>query len=116
MEQIRENPYYQYFIGLPGYEDKIPFVPSLLVKFRKRISEDVLNEINEIVIEYNTQKNDDDNDSNDSDDSNGDDNRNSNDADNISGSLCCAWCFHIVRWNALEISGLLKRDYLIYVV
>ena len=20
-EQIRENPYYQYFIGLPGYED-----------------------------------------------------------------------------------------------
>ncbi len=28
VEQIRENPYYQYFIGLPGYEDKIPFVPS----------------------------------------------------------------------------------------
>ena len=26
-EQIRENPYYQYFIGQPGYEDKIPFVP-----------------------------------------------------------------------------------------
>ena len=45
-EQIRENPYYQYFIGLPGYEDKIPFVPSLLVEFRKRLSEDVLNEIN----------------------------------------------------------------------
>ncbi len=35
VEQIRENPYYQYFIGLPGYEDKIPFVPSLLVEFRK---------------------------------------------------------------------------------
>ena len=44
VEQIRENPYYQYFIGLPGYEDKIPFVPSLLVGFRKRLSEDVLND------------------------------------------------------------------------
>ena len=39
VEQIRENPYYQYFIGMPGYEDKIPFVPLLLVEFRKRLSE-----------------------------------------------------------------------------
>ena len=62
VEQIRENPYYQYFIGLPGYEDKIPFVPSLLVEFRKRLSEDVLNEINEMIIEYNSQQDDDDSD------------------------------------------------------
>lgn len=27
VEQIKENPYYQYFIGLPGYEYKAPFVP-----------------------------------------------------------------------------------------
>ena len=67
VEQIRENPYYQYFIGLPGYEDKIPFVPSLLVEFRKRLSEDVLNEINEMIIEYNAQKNDDDSDDDDHD-------------------------------------------------
>ena len=64
VEQIRENPYYQYFIGLPGYEDKIPFVPSLLVEFRKRLSEDVLNEINEMIIAFNAQQDDDD--SNDS--------------------------------------------------
>lgn len=62
VEQIRENPYYQYFIGLPGYEDKIPFVPSLLVEFRKRLSEDVLNEINEMIIEYNSQQDNDDSD------------------------------------------------------
>ena len=62
VEQIRENPYYQYFIGLPGYEDKIPFVPSLLVEFRKRLSEEVLNEINEMIIEYNTPKDDQDDD------------------------------------------------------
>ena len=46
VEQIRENPYYQYFIGLPGYQDKVPFVPSLLVEFRKRLTDDVLCEIN----------------------------------------------------------------------
>ena len=60
VEQIRENPYYQYFIGLPGYEDKIPFVPSLLVEFRNRLSEDVLNEINEMIIAFNAQQDDDD--------------------------------------------------------
>ena len=27
VEEIRENPYFQYFIGLPGYVDAIPFVP-----------------------------------------------------------------------------------------
>mgnify|MGYP002529984122 CR=1 FL=1 len=80
VEQIRENPYYQYFIGMPGYEDKIPFVPSLLVEFRKRLSEDVLNEINEMIIEYNAQKSDDDN------DSDGGDNNGCNDTDNTSDS------------------------------
>jgi hypothetical protein len=71
VEQIRENPYYQYFIGLPGYEDKIPFVPSLLVEFRKRLSEDVLNEINEMIIAYNTQKDDQDDDDDDHGDGGG---------------------------------------------
>ena len=72
VEQIRENPYYQYFIGLPGYEDKIPFVPSLLVEFRKRLSEEVLNEINEMIIEYNVQKNDEDDSNDDHHDGNAD--------------------------------------------
>ncbi len=34
VEEIRENPYLQHFIGLPGYIDSWPFVPSLLVEFR----------------------------------------------------------------------------------
>ena len=54
VEQIRENPYYQYFIGLPGYQDKAPFAPSLLVEFRKRLTDDILMEINEMIAEYNT--------------------------------------------------------------
>ncbi len=58
VEQLRENPYYQYFIGLHGYLDKEPFAPSLLVEFRKRLTEDVLNEINEMIIAYNTPDDD----------------------------------------------------------
>ena len=30
-----------------------PFVPSLLVEFRKRLNADVLNDINEMIIRYN---------------------------------------------------------------
>ena len=63
VEEIRENPYFQYFIGLPGYVDAIPFVPSLLVEFRKRLSADIMIEINEMIIAYNLS--DDDSDHND---------------------------------------------------
>lgn len=49
-----ENPYYQFFIGLPGYQDKVPYAPSLLVEFRKRLTEDILMEINEMIAKYNT--------------------------------------------------------------
>ena len=58
MEQIRENPYYQFFIGLPGYQDEEPFVPSLLVEFRKRLTDDILGDINEMIIAYNTSDDD----------------------------------------------------------
>lgn len=62
VEQLRENPYYQYFIGMPGYEDKYPFVPSLLVEFRKRLSEEILMEVNEIIISSAIPEKDDSND------------------------------------------------------
>ena len=48
VEQITENPYFQYFIGLPGYQMEAPYVPSLLVEFRKRLTEDILGDINDI--------------------------------------------------------------------
>ena len=67
-EQLRENPYYQYFIGLPGYTDEYPFVPSLLVEFRKRLSEDILNEINEMIIAYAEHKSHDESDDHSDDD------------------------------------------------
>lgn len=54
VEEIMENPYFQYFIGLPGYQTEAPFVPSLFVEFRKRLTDDVFSEINEMIIAYNT--------------------------------------------------------------
>ena len=48
---IQENPYLQYFCGYPGYDDdRLPFDPSLMVYFRKRLTPEVLGEINEMII------------------------------------------------------------------
>ena len=80
VEQIKENPYYQYFIGLPGYEYKAPFVPSLLVEFRKRLDENVLAEINEMIAAYNNPDDSSDDDSNDGGNS-ADDTSNGSDAE-----------------------------------
>ena len=49
VEQITENPYYQFFIGLSGYQEERPFAPTLLVEFRKRLDEKVLMHINEYL-------------------------------------------------------------------
>lgn len=54
VEQLTENPYFQYFIGLPGYQMDPPFVPSLLVEFRKRLTADILGDINDMILEYNS--------------------------------------------------------------
>jgi IS5 family transposase len=37
VEQIKENPYLQYFIGLHEFQNKAPFDPSLMTYFRKRL-------------------------------------------------------------------------------
>lgn len=49
VEEIAENPYLQYFIGLTGFVQKPPFDPSLMVHFRKRLGKDLINEINELI-------------------------------------------------------------------
>ena len=53
--QLAENPYFQYFIGLPGYKPEAPINPSTLTKFRKRINHDIVMEINETIIEAATE-------------------------------------------------------------
>jgi len=37
VEQIRENPYLQYFLGFKEFHDEPPFDPSMYVHFRKRL-------------------------------------------------------------------------------
>jgi IS5 family transposase len=46
VEQIRENSYLQYFIGMSTYSNKPPFDASMLVHFRERIDINLVNKIN----------------------------------------------------------------------
>jgi hypothetical protein len=51
VEQIRENPYLQYFLGFKGYKDEAPFHPTMFVHFRKRIGKKTLAKINEVIVQ-----------------------------------------------------------------
>jgi len=80
VEQIRENPYLQYFLGFHEFRDQAPFDPSMYVHFRKRFSLEQLGQINEAIVnaeqapsqaeESSGPDDDDDNNSNTSSDSN----------------------------------------------
>lgn len=50
VEQIRENPYLQFFLGFHEFHDEPPFDPSLYVHFRKRFSLEQLARINETIV------------------------------------------------------------------
>lgn len=50
VEQIRENPYLQYFLGLSEYSDKAPFEASMLVHFRKRVHLELVRRVNEAIV------------------------------------------------------------------
>jgi len=49
LQAILENPYMQYFIGLHEFTHTTPFTSSMMVLFRKRLTADILKEINEII-------------------------------------------------------------------
>jgi len=50
VEQIRENPYLQFFLGFHEFRDEPPFDSSLYVYFRKRFSLEQLARINETIV------------------------------------------------------------------
>ena len=63
VNQVIENPYLQYFIGLKEYTETAPFGASSMVEFRKRFSEDdILKLINEMIIGDEKSDDNDDND------------------------------------------------------
>ena len=49
--QIQEGPYLQFFCGFAEYKDEPPFDASLMVYFRKRLTPEILGEINELIIQ-----------------------------------------------------------------
>jgi len=55
IEQIRENPYLQYFIGMTSYSSEAPFDSSMLVHFRQRIGVNLVNKINEKMVKEQTE-------------------------------------------------------------
>jgi len=50
IEEIRMNPYLQYFIGQPGFTHEAPFDQSVITRFRQRVTPEMLSEINDIII------------------------------------------------------------------
>jgi hypothetical protein len=56
VEQIRENPYLQYFIGLNSYSNKAPFEASMLVHFRQRIDIELVNRMNRSMVNNHENK------------------------------------------------------------
>jgi hypothetical protein len=56
VEQIRENPYLQYFIGLNRYSNEAPFEASMLVHFRQRIDIELVNRMNRSMVKNSQEK------------------------------------------------------------
>ena len=50
VKEITENPYLQFFIGLPRFQTEAPFRPQSLVNFRKRMDCDLVNQVNERIL------------------------------------------------------------------
>ncbi|NCQ87184.1 MAG: transposase, partial [Microcystis aeruginosa W13-18] len=50
VEQIKENPDLQYFLGLSAYSNEAPFEASMLVHFRARIGVNLINQVNKKMV------------------------------------------------------------------
>jgi hypothetical protein len=51
VEQIKENLYLQYFVGLSSFSTKVPFDASLLVSIRYRLGEQTIEAFNRLVLQ-----------------------------------------------------------------
>ncbi len=50
VEQIKENPYLQYFVGMSNYSNEAPFEASMMVYFRERIKMGFVKKINQKMV------------------------------------------------------------------
>lgn len=51
VKEIQENPYLQYFLGFPKFQNTAPFTSPAMVSFRKRIDVDFIAVINDMILE-----------------------------------------------------------------
>jgi len=56
VQQIQDNPYLQYFVGLSGYQQAAPFAPSLFVEIRKRMGAAVFEGFHRVIIDVHESK------------------------------------------------------------
>ncbi len=52
VELLKEDPYLQLFVELEGFQFFAPFDPSMMVYFRKRLPESVVNDCNEHIVRH----------------------------------------------------------------
>jgi IS5 family transposase len=62
VQEIRMNPYLQFFIGLPAFQHEAPFDQSAMTAFRKRIPVDLLTDLNDFYTPGGENDTDDDSD------------------------------------------------------
>lgn len=58
ISMVKTNPYFQYFLGMGYYKYKCPFTQSTLVQFRKRITPEMIQELNESICRVDDNNND----------------------------------------------------------
>ena len=51
IKELTENPYLQFFIGLPAFQQEAPFNATSLVNFRKRMNASFMIEANELILQ-----------------------------------------------------------------
>ena len=49
VDHIAMNPYLQYFIGMTEYRQTAPFDPSMMSRFRKRLTPEILQDVNDVI-------------------------------------------------------------------
>ena len=52
VEEIRENPYLQYFLGYDAYRYDPPYIPSLFVAIRRRLGDVRFEELTQELVSY----------------------------------------------------------------
>ena len=49
VDHIAMNPYLQYFIGMTEYRQAAPFDPSMMSRFRQRLTAEMLQDVNDVI-------------------------------------------------------------------